>query len=430
MLAKVFVSTNYKNFDSFFYNSNSNSINNTKMATEIQETKLSWLLQVADRIQSFFSTKSHIDSIIDIIKKVRDEHGAIIAYDEIASTGVTFMIIATDPRQLFLDIIDEIKNANSKTFQELFNPITIIMRLIDEEYRMDMGNTRLCYGVKTTIPSNYLMKSFACRIVSQIKSYKDFIDNESFMFIPDKIKELHPQYEYNTKMNKIIGAKKSKSKPGEKKKINIRRTIIAKLIEYIRKNSQIASGIIFINELSECTSSAINIMYTEHKYKEAIVDYLKILINNEQYKNYTFKTFLHADFKIPYDYRLIKHSCLINDIETNQPTYIANLYNTATYELVPCINLEINNSFIQIAHPVVKLRFLYLDMFMIEHKTGSANPKNHEKIYQSKMMEAFNEVQAFDKIPIWIGIFIDEVFEKNKYNIQMKMTNPIETFLI
>ena len=123
-----------------------------------------------------------------------------------------------------------------------------------------------------------------------------------------------------------------------------------------------------------------------------------------------------------------KYSCLINDRDTNQAVYIANLYNNATYEPLPCIKSYLQESFLQIAHPIVKLRFIYIDMFVVEHKMNSEY--KNDSIHQIKMLKTFNDIISFDKTPTWIGFYKDEGYEKNKFNMKMNMTNPIDTYFI
>ncbi len=395
--------------------------------SDIQETKLSWILKVAERVSSYF--KSESDTIFGDVEKVIKHHKAVYAKGVIASDGYTYMIICNEPMKLLEDIVEQFRSANSRTYQTTLNPITIIQKLINQEFIFDVNGTRLCYAVKSSVASNYLLKTIACKNIYSIHNFNSYIDAESNTMDVDKIKELHPLYDYSINANRALGGRKKAFTPNQKKKGNIRVDIISRLFEYVRNTPAIAQGIVFINKLDECSSSAVNVLFTELKYKNAMVDYLKLLIA-ETYKNYTFKSFLHADFSVPYDFRMRKISCVINDKDTKQPTYIANMYNIATYTPIPCVKQIIGNKFIQEAHPIIKLMMLFIDMYMIEHKTNTVNPASHEQVYLNKMIKAFNEVQTFDKSPNWVGIFIEEAYEKNKYNTRMKMSTPITNMLI
>ena len=399
------------------------------MTTSVLDMKLSFLLDIAKKIQSSLSTNIDSNEIVKIVLQAVKKHNAIVAHDVIASDGYEFMIISAEPVKVFYDIIQLLRDANSKKYQDSYNPINIITKLVDREFLLDTGGIRMCYGVNATVPSNYLLKSFACRIISSVRSYYNYVNSESFVIDRHKVEELHPLYDYQTKKNRILGGKKKTKTTKEKRTGNVRINILSRLIEYIRGNSVISNGLIIVNELNECSSSAINIIYTENKFKDAVIDYLKLLIA-DSYSSSTFKAFLHADFSIPYDFMMKKYSCLMNDKTTNQATYIANLYNCATYDPIPCVKSVIRESFIHIAHPLIKLRFLYIDMFMIEHKTRSTEPIHHEKINQSKMLKAFYDLETFDLTPIWVGYYKDETYEMNKLNLKMKMTNPIETDFI
>ena len=404
------------------------------MSSNVLDMKLTFLLDIASRIQSHLSNYQP-NELVKIVKEVARNHDALFAYEMIACgqyekmPAYKFIILASDPHKLLIDIIDLIKQSNSTNFQSTFNPLNIFTKLIDREFMLDGGGNKLCYCVKSSVASNYLLKGFACRTICSVTSYYNFVDTETLLMKEENLKELHPLYDYRSDKNKIIGGKKKIKTVQHKKKENTRMNIIARLIEYVRNNSVISSGIIFNETLSECSASAITIFYTENKFKDAIFDYLKLLIN-DSYSSYTFKSFLHADFAIPYDFRMRKYSCLINDKSTNQATYIANLYNSATYEPIPCIKSVIDNSYIHISHPIVKLRFLYIDMFMIEHKLGLTHSETHEQFYINKMMKAFNELQTYNNSPHWVGFYIDEDYAKTKVAQKMKIQTSVETILI
>ena len=390
----------------------------------VLEKKLSWILEVAERIQKYF--KSQSSELLAIVERVVDQHGAIAANDMIASDNYPFMILASDPRQLFMDIIEELKKADSIEYRNTLNPILIFTKLVNSEYMLDLNGTRLCYCVKSSVPSNYLLKSFACRRIALVHTFFDYIDDGDFKIKKEKIEELNPTFDYGSNQNRIIGKGKNKSSRFADKN-NPRKEILARLIEYVRNNSEIARGVIFVNDLSECSNNAMNIMYSEYKYKDAIEDFLKLLISNS-YSKYSFKCFRHNDFSIPYDFKLVKHSCLIKQFD--QPIYIANLYNSACYNPIPCVKSIIGKSFINNAHPIVKLRLLYLDMYLVEHKTKKVNSPNLEGSQMAKMVHVYNELLNYDKLPSWVGVYKDDNYEKNQVNLKSKDDTSIETMFI
>lgn len=399
------------------------------MTTDIIDMKLLWLLSVAERVKSIFASSAESDTITDIIKSTVDADNAIVAHNMVASDGYNFMIISADPHQLFIKIINNIKATNDTSVREELNPNSIITQLVNSEYRLDTGSSRLCYGLKSPVPSNYLLKIIACRTIASAQSYNKCIDQESFTLLEEKIKEIHPLFDYATNSNRVIGGKKRTFTKDQKNRGRERLEIIAQLVEYVKKNKNISEGIIFVDELSDCSSSAISILYTEFKYKEAINDYLKILIANK-YPKFSYKSFLHAEFSIPYDYRIKKHSCLINDKLTKKPTYIANLYNSATYNVIPCTRINTGNTSIIMAHPIIKLWISYIDMYTLECKKGEISSPNYEALNINKMTNIFNDLSTFDKYPHWIGIYLEERYEKLQYNMRSKENKPAETFYI
>jgi hypothetical protein len=391
--------------------------------------KLSWLLSVAERVKSVFASTAESDQIVKIIRSEADSANAIVAHNMVVCDGYNFMILCKDPHQLFIDIIDTIKSANDSKFQSDLNPSNILPILVNSEYRFDVGGTRLCCGIKSPIPSNYLMKAIACRNIASAQAYNNLIDQESFVLLKEKVQELDPLFDYSTNTSRVIGGKKPTFMRNQKQNGRERIDIIARLVEYVRNNKHISCGVIFVDELDNCTSSAINILYTEYKYKEAITDFLKLLIANK-YSKYSFKSFLHSDFSIPSDFRLKKYSCLINDKVTQKAIYIANLYNSATYDVIPCTRSIINDTVINITHPIIRLRMLYIDMYMIERKIGKIHPTNHERLYINKMTKAFHDTQTYDKYPTWIGYFIDENYDKLQVNMRSKEPNMVDTVYI
>jgi len=102
----------------------------------------------------------------------------------------------------------------------------------------------------------------------------------------------------------------------------------------------------------------------------------------------------------------------------------------AEYDPSPCVKCTIQNAFIYTAHPIIKLRMLYIDMYMVEVKLRSTNPTNMEHIYQPKMTKAYDELLAFDKDPEWVGEYIDEAFENRKYNTSQKLSTPSTVSII
>lgn len=389
------------------------------------DKKIEWILETASRIQSYFRPQS--SDLFNIVESVIKKHSAIAANDLIASDQCTYMVVASEPRQLLLDIYDELKKKNSKSFINNMNPISLFTKLVSREYMLSLNGMNICYAVKTSIPSNYLLKSIACRRIASIREFFDFVDEASFKIKKDKVKELHPCFDYASNSLEIDGGKKNVKKSNQPMR-SPRKDIIGRLMEYVRHNSTISSRVIFINDLEECMTSAMNITYSDFKYKDAIVDFLNLLVN-DSYSAYNFKCIRHADFSVPYDFKMTKYSCFLVHKATKQPLYIANLYNTASYVPVPCVKLVTGNTYINIAHPIVKLRILYIDMFMIEHKTQTLVPLD-QHAYLKKMMNAYDDVLNYDKMPTWIGVYKDEGYEKNSINLKSKESTAVETLLL
>ncbi len=391
----------------------------------ILETKLTWLLGIAKKVQQYF--KPTPDALTLLIQKTCKKRDALIATQKAACDTYQMMIISDDPRSLLIDVITQMRTKKDTAFQDSINPITIIAKLYEREYIFDVNGTRICYVIKSSVASNSLMKSIACRSIYNIRNYQGYIDSDSNAIKSEILNELYPEFSYENDTKAILGGKKKKVfTPAEKSVSMIRLNIISRLKDYIRNNLSISQGLIFVHDLHESKESAISIIYTGYKYKEAVVDYLKLLIV-DSYKDYKFKSFLHSDFYVPHDFRMKKYSLLINDKVTSQPIYLVNMYNCAEYEPVPCVKSIIHDSYLNIAHPLVKLRFMYIDMYMLEHKTKSTK---HENMFKNRISDVINAIIQYDKTPTWIGNYVDEDYEKSKFNMSKKDATLIETHIV
>lgn len=400
------------------------------MAARVFDDKISKLLAIAEQIQTFFTGGTEYEALYKIIRATAAQHKAVIAENKIASDDYPFMVIAANPDDFLHDIVAEVKRLHTDKYKELLNPTIVATKLIEQEYMLDMNGVRVCYTLKSAIASNYLMKAIACQRLAEVGRFYDFVESETNILDMTKLSELEPEYDYSTESKRVIGGRKKKRMVSEKKRGNSRTTIIGGLMEYVRNHPEISEGIIFINDLADCNHTAMDIIFTNYKYKDAIAEYLGSVVKKEYSDKYTFKAFLHADFRVPYDFRMKKHSCLINDRKTKIPTYLANLYNIGMYSPVPCVKSIIKDSYIHMAHPLVKLRMLYIDMYMIERRTNAANPQAYEKLYINGLRKQFDQLRTYDKSPMWVGFYQSEQYDKNKYNMAMKLSAPYEMILI
>jgi len=390
----------------------------------ILDDKLKWILSVTERIMQHYQsrTKNLSKFILNILRK----YNGAIAYNNIACDGNVFMIISDNPKQLIANVMTELKNANNEEYQNTLNPVSVITKLSDNEFMVDMNGTHMLYFIKASVHSNNLLKSIACKCVADVKKF--YSNTENYMF--KNIDELHPDFNYTEQtIAAIRGGKKqkqNKQKQNKRKdKFNLRIDILTKLKQFVNNDENISKGIIFVNDINECKSTAMNIIFTDRQYKDAIVEYMNLYFgNNPKYK---FKAFRHNDFYVPYNFKIIKHSCLVNDNNASQVIYIANLYNIATYSPVPCYHSSFEKN-INIAHPIIKLQLLYIDLFMIEHKTKTVDVG--KSVYGNKLLTTFEEVKSFNTPVIWVGYYMDDAHARNRHNMMSKINNNNETYFV
>ncbi len=389
------------------------------------EDKMDWILKVADRIMPYFSTRS--DSLLRFVKNELQSMDVVFAFKAMACDGNTFMVVSTDPVKTLRDIIDAIRDADSEEFQTTLNPITIMPKIADREYMIDMNGTRMVYAVMASVASNNVLKIMACKYISSIANYAKVVVDDMIVGLD----EIHPDFDYTKSAIQMVEGGRKKKRASvpkqQKKKPNMRIDVLTSLKARVDADVELSNGIIFVNDLSECHAGAANIIYTDRRYKDAVINYMKGLFDNDP--NRKFKAFMHNDFSVPYDFRMTKHSCLVNDAATGQPTYIANLYNIGTYAPVPC-HRSMDDASILLAHPIIKLRLLYIDMFMTEHKLKQVDEHHLKAMFADKLNAAYNSVQRFCSPVIWIGYYTDEAYDRIRYNNMNKVQTRSETFYV
>jgi hypothetical protein len=119
------------------------------------------------------------------------------------------------------------------------------------------------------------------------------------------------------------------------------------------------------------------------------------------------------ELNLPTDYRLKKY--VISVATGSTITYVANIYNSGGYELVPYV--QINN--FRIGTLTVLLRFIFIDLWFFrllryfELMTGPEYQKNITNLFANA--EHIHSLWSFDTIiapPTYIGAFIDETNSK------------------
>ncbi len=392
----------------------------------ISTRRIQALLTIAKEILPYYQTIT--DPLLKLISNTLQDEESAFAYNQVACDNYTFMVVSTNPLGTVKQIITNIRAANNKEYQTTLNPTTLLVKLVDKEFVLNMNGTNIMCIVRASIASNNLLKSIACKTIASVFNYANITNDDAYMYL----NELHPDFDYSMQSLVSInggrggrGRRDKKKKPREKS--NPRMDILIALMEMLKTNQDLAANIIFVNKLDDCKTTAMNILYTDKKYKDVIVNYMKLSFKD--HKQYKFKAFLHNDFNVPYDFMLRKHSCLINDVSTGQATYIANLYNSATYSLIPCYSTESEKT-INIAHPIIKLRFLYIDMFMVEHKMQKVIDLHKYATYRDTMLNTLKKIKMFDASIHWVGYYIDEIFIRNDYNLKSKSNSAPELFFI
>lgn len=388
------------------------------------QDNIDWIINAAEKVASVFSY--HSDSILPFLDSKMKQLKITFIKDRIACDGNKFMALSANAMDDMHDIIEELKKADSKNFQDTLNPTAILTKLGGREYVINTNGTNMVYMISTPVCTYTIFKIMACNRILLVKNYSKLCSDN----ILTGIDEIHPDFNYE--QNKIVKkggdlykGKKNKQK-NKKSYNNIRINVLMELQSYVSNDVELSNGIIFVNDISECNSMAMNILYTTRAYKDTIVKFMNDIFASKD--NYKFKAFMHNDFNVPYDFRLVKHSCLINDTSTKQPTYIANLFNTASYTPIPCYK-NISNTNLLMAHPLVKLQLLYIDVYFVEYKLKKMD--NSAMLnYYAKLSKTYNDVVSYSNPVIWIGYYEDEIYSKQRYTMMNRLMKPALTFYI
>jgi hypothetical protein len=383
------------------------------MSNETVSSKLEIILSLAAKVESYFTSQSTIDTVTNDLIEIVDKHKALCTSTSILNDSTPMYILAKDPKALIDDFVSLLRSYPNK---EDYNPIVIITKLFKKEYSVDVDGNKLLYIIQSDVVCQEMLKSIICRQMCSVKSYFSILDNQCFIN-----NESYSQIEYESdlSMKEIKGGKSKKQKPKVSSRLKMKTEIINALLDFIKGDPYIRNGVILINSIQDINDHALDLIYSEYKIKEAIVKFLNIYIM-ENHNTYVFKSFLHSGFSIPQDFRLKKYSCLINEKATNQGLYLLNMYNSAVYDPIPAI--VING--IQCAHPLIRLRFLYIDEYIAKLKSVNSS------VNKKYITQVCKDILDFNKIPTWKGFYIDENYERNQLNMTFKMDDQFINIIL
>lgn len=348
------------------------------------EDRMGVILSLAEKISEYF--KDH--TVISLLTEKLESHKKLVIKDTSLNDYAPLIVLDENPDE----IVKLINNALVESKLQSINPITIGKKLGGEEIIIMVGPNTVCVVVKTIFPCDALAKSMICRQMYSVKSFFDVHDRETFVMQPNFYNQLVEKEFTGGSIKKVNNEYKDSNK--------IRKYIINRLKKYITDNQDLLNGIIF---LDDDDSKAINIIFISDKFKMAVMDYIRLLIEAEFKKDYTFKTFLHAEFVIPYDFRIKKFSILINNVFTKKPIYLVNMFNSGMYEVIPRIGIY--------AHPLVVLRFLYIEKWFLLKKNISSTQLDNQ------IQDQLQIIKTSTKIPNWFGFYQDENYAKTKVSM-------------
>lgn len=380
---------------------------------------LDQLLATVSSVQSYFYDKRVEELIKEYLGKVKSPVHATVSGTILNNGTCPLLIIATNPKEVFHEIISQVRK--SEIAKPLFRPITIITKLANSEFIFDVNGDSLIYAISAGSSNEALVNSLTCRYMYTIKNFFNLVDDSGKM--TDDAMQAFSQ---------LVGGKKNKkrSKPKQSARINVKLDMLTKLMVFVQSNTMLMKSTIYLNTLEDVDNHALDIIYTDLRSRQLIIDYLRAQVNTA---DYTFGFNSHTNYYVPYDFRLRKFSCFIKNNRSGQTSYLVNLYNSASYEPIPCYNIGTLASSCQLqAHPLVMLRFLYLDLHFLHSKTDKN--KSVDGAFENRMeamqQATLSHLKNIHKIPTWIGIYKDEVYDRNQENMRQVVEMPFETILV
>lgn len=396
------------------------------------DSHMDWLLSLAGQLRSkFYDTsiestiKHYLEQCIQLDPSIKLIDGTWI------NQQAPLFIICSDPKQVFRSIIEQLQIDLSAEEQSKFRPLTIITKLANREFIFDIGGNQIIYGINSKFANDALIKSIICRNMYSLKQYFNQIVQDSNMLLPESIALVDPNMV--TTGGRI--KKKSPKRVASTSKTGFKIKVLGRLVEYIKTNPMFMGSLIYLNTLNDIDNHAMDIIYSDNRAKDAVIDYLKLLIQSS-YDDYRFEINSHQGYYVPFDFRLRKLSCMVKHRKSGQISYLVNLYNAATYDPIPSYRLINKGSDKSVtcqlvAHPLVRMRFLYLDQFFLNSKSLDKGNSQFNQLLQQMLLEASNELKKdnSDK-PIWVGIYRDEGYDKNQENMRSNVDMPYEVILI
>jgi hypothetical protein len=407
------------------------------------DSHMDWLLSLATRLRSkFYDTsiestiKHYLTQCIQIDPSIKLIDGAWL------NQQAPLFIICNNPTQVFRSIIEQLKVDLPEAEQSKFRPLTIITKLAHREFILDIGGNQLIYGINSKFANDSLIKSIICRNMYSLKQYFNQIIPDSNMLLPDSLSLVDPLLD--TTADTIAGGrskskKKSPRQESPASKTGFKIKVLGRLVEYIKTNPMFMGSLIYLNTMNDIDNHAMDIIYSDGRAKDGVIDYLKILIQGS-YDEYRFEINSHAGYFVPFDFRLRKLSCMVKHRKSGQTSYLVNLYNAATYDPIPSYRLIDSPKMIKgqtittcqlVAHPLVRMRFLYLDQFFLASKSLDKGSSQFDRLLQAMVVKAYSDLKKIPtSMPLWVGVYRDEGYDKNQENMRSNVEMPYEIILI
>lgn len=395
---------------------------------------MDWLLSLAGSVRARFYDDSIEATIKTYLADLAREDSTIkVLYDTPLNGSAPIVIIAKDPTATFRLIVNRLQEDLSEDEKKKFRPLTIITKLAHREFILDVAGNPIVYGIRGPAIDS-LSWAMICRHAYSIRNYFQYTDVETRAISPELLEAVAPE-EISGGRSKRGAPKASNDSKASNDRESPKVRILGRLIEYIKGNSMFANALVYLNGLEDVDNHAMDLIYSDPRAKDAVVDYIKLMVQ-EIYSEYKFEINSHQSFSVPFDFRLRKLSCLIRHRKTNHTSYLVNLYNEATYNPIPSYRSMRTTggkaTCRLMAHPLVRLRFLYLDLFFLQTKASSDKAQSQfETALRVMVQGAISDLKKVpEHAPTWAGIYRDEGYAKNQENMRSNIPMPYETIFI
>lgn len=324
-----------------------------------------------------------------------------------------FVIYARNPRQ----IANELSNVLYRDFSKYVISKT---KLCGREYDISINNENTATIIRfiPMIQGEYripcsIHNVVVLKLMYNINQYYDLDTNGFQQTITNCINQCE------TRLKQLENVK-----PLYIKKYDLKSFILQKFYTYMRQ--ELKNDILSLSYTDDIQNNSntidvlhsMDIIFKDPIVKNNIINKIDNILDKSHFTNYKIETNEHSNFYISMDFRLRKTSIYViakNDKKNKNIIYLVNLYNAATYDILPVIT----GTYGMVPSPLVILRFMYIDLYFMETNDSCALYLLTNILTVLKQYEESSD--ELTRVNDWFGFIVDENFVKICAKLRAKL---------